>query len=338
MQTNCKIAVAATCVGTMAICLPLLANACVLVYPTVHVGTEFRVHVSRDGRPVASLRLALYRREKSNPGIGSATYSETDKSGSTRFTELSPGSYFLRAEHDAGVPDGFEVDVSPNGPRDVTVSLRWPNQRPLDVESAKGELHTFDYYPSKTQSQFSLSLVEGVSGNVIARTETDSKGWFDFNLDALPGIYFIQLSLGGHRASSEPRDLGDIAIEIARPAERKLLDLDIGWTDCGLSYAERVKYPDIKSHQICGEITDSLGEAISNAQVMLLEDGKGTEVLQETRSAADGRFTFAGQPEGVYQLLIKSRGFRPFLRIVHLEPVSPTQACQEPIVVQLEPL
>jgi len=117
-------------------------------------------------------------------------------------------------------------------------------------------------------------------------------------------------------------------------ASDELTRLD--WTSCGLSYAQGVIYPELKLDKICGAVTDSEGAVISKAQVMLLADGEDAITLEQMQSGTHGQFAFVDQPEGTYQLLVKSPGFRPFLRIIHLQSAGISGSCQQPIPIRLE--
>jgi hypothetical protein len=320
----------------VALSSPLIASACTIIYPTATAGTGFRVRVMDRGRPVHSLKLVLNRHDSSGSRKREPVYSLTDVDGYARFANLDPGSYFLTADHDSGVMDGLIVDVRPSGATNVTVSLNWPNAAPLQVRSVSGTLRGPDYYPRQTQVEVLLSLLEGVSGRVIGTTQTDSKGGFSF-AGAIPsGIYFLRLIPSELRAWDGEQIEGMIAIEVDPKAAQDALDLDLGWSSCGLGYAQRAKYPEMKVSKLCGDVADDAGGVISDAQVMLLANGENAEILEETRSGTDGQFTLRGRNEGTYMLLVKSPGFQPFLRVMHMDTSGTSEGCQQPINVRLK--
>jgi iron complex outermembrane receptor protein/vitamin B12 transporter len=59
---------------------------------------------------------------------------------------------------------------------------------------------------------------------------------------------------------------------------------------------------------VSGVVVDALGGRVPGAAVTLLRDGQS---LQETRSAADGTFSFSGLASGRYQVRVGAQGFQP---------------------------
>jgi hypothetical protein len=127
-----------------------------------------------------------------------------------------------------------------------------------------------------------------------------------------------------------------IAIEVDPKAKQDVLDLDLGWSSCGLGYAQRSGYPEIQVSTICGNVKDSIGAVVSNAQVMLMASGEGSDILEHTQSGTIGEFVLDQPENGTYQLLIKSSGFRPFLQVIHVEAGGATHGCKQPIRVRLD--
>ncbi len=328
------------CVGIWAILLsflaPCMAHACSVVYRTVEVGPNFRVRVTDRGRPVKGLRLVVGVDSTSTPQRPRNNFAVTDSDGYVRFSNHSPGSFIITTDKDDALADAAVVKVSPGGPRDVTVSMSWPSSEPITVRSVSGTMRGPDFYPSEQQVPLSLSLLEGISSRVIAETTSDSRGRFNFAEHVSPGLYFLRLNRSGLRGWSSEQIEGRIAIEISESAKRDALDLDIGWSSCGLTYGQHETSGVLTLAKVCGEITDSMGADIANARVLLMPSNEEGKVLEQTASGRDGRFTFSERPEGDYRLLIKSPGFRPFLRPIHLEPGSSSAGCMEPVEVQLE--
>lgn len=335
MQNVRNIAIAVYLAVFATLLFPLVAHTCSIVHRTVRVGREFRVRAVDHGRPVEAFRVVIFRANNpSTSAEGHAIYALTDKHGYARFANLEPGSFFLTVDHDAGVPDGVNLDVTSEIASDMTVTLQWPSKSPLTVQSVRGAVLTPDFYPSQVQYVVSLSPLEGISGRVIATVDTDSKGRFNFDEDVPPGIYFLRL--GPPSGSGEGRPLeGLIAIEVNRKAKRTELNLDVGWTSCGLVYTEGVKYSEMTVSRICGDVTDVQGGAVPNAQVLLLGSGDAAEVVDQIRSERNGQFDFQAQREGTYQLLVKSPGFRPYLRVIHVQHGEASQGCPQSIHVRL---
>ena len=128
--------------------------ACTVVYPGVRVAPNFRVRVEDHGRPIRGLRVEI----GSYQG-GHRTVTDTDRNGFALFRGVRPGSYHLSADHDAGIPDGADLEVKLDGPTDVTVPLKWPITAPVLVRSLKGMIRGPDYLPGQSQPRLSLDLL-----------------------------------------------------------------------------------------------------------------------------------------------------------------------------------
>jgi hypothetical protein len=317
---------------------PCIAQACSIVYSNVKVGTRFRVKVTDRGRPVKALRLVLSSSESLKTKRVVTIYSVTDADGFAGFSNLSPGQFFLSAEHDlSSFPDGTGIEVTPNGPVNVTVRLKWPSAPPVSVRSVGGVMRGPDYYPSQVQGQLSISLLESGSARVISTAVTDTKGRFTFAGETPPGLYFIRVNPSGIRGWSGEQIEGMIAIEVDPNAKQDMPDLDLGWSSCGLGYAQREQgeYAEIQVSKLCGNVTDSLGAVISNAQIILLAVGEDAQILEQTQSGPTGTFDLSQPENGTYKLLVKSPGFRPFLRPMRVEAVGTSDDCRQPIRVRL---
>jgi hypothetical protein len=315
---------------------PCIVRACSIVYPTVQVGRGFRVRVTDRGQPVRALRLVLSHPESPKSKRVVAVYSLTDADGYASFANLDPGSFLLTSDHDGGVADGVAVEVSLGGPANVTVPLKWPSLTPVPVRSMSGIVRGPDYYPSQEQVPLSLSLLEPMSARVIATTLSDSKGRFAFTDEVPAGIYFLRLNPSRLRGWSGEQMEGLITIEVSGKAKDDALDLDLGWSSCGLTYKQRQIYPEARLGRICGDIADIEGAAVSNAQVLLLASGEGAEVLEQTKSGVQGQFSIHERQEGTYKLLIIYPGFQPYLRWILFDATGSIEGCQEPIHVRLE--
>jgi hypothetical protein len=285
--------------------------------------------VTNRGRRVSGLRLVL-KPDSPTSGNRGVSYALTDAKGYARFDDLAPGSYLLTPELDAGVPAGIIVDVTPEGAVEPTLRLKWPNTAPLLARSVSGTLRDPDYYPQQSQPQLSVSLLDSLSGRVLKETHADIKGQFAFNDPIRPGLYFLRIGdLSGKRSG------GTIAVQVERDAQGDALDLDLGWTTCGLTYAQRQKYPDMIEKSLCGNVADVPGAVIPNADVWLLSNENDSQIVERSQTDGMGQFALREQRGGSYQLLIKKAGFRPFIRIVRLENVERSDSCRHPINVQL---
>jgi hypothetical protein len=112
----------ATLLALLGIFAQFPAYACSIVYPTVPVGTNFRVRATNNGLPIGSLPLVLADSLSSRRVF----HSTTDAEGFALFSGVPAGSFLLTAERDGGM-SGVVVKVSATGPTNVIVPLQWPD-------------------------------------------------------------------------------------------------------------------------------------------------------------------------------------------------------------------
>jgi hypothetical protein len=204
------------------------------------------------------------------------------------------------------------------------------------VRSVSGTMRGPDFYPSEQQPPLSLSLLESISSRVIAETTSDSRGRFKFAEHVSPGVYFLRLNRSGLRGWSGEQMEGLIGIEVSEAAKEDSPDLDIVWSSCGLTYAQRETFGVLALPKVCGEITDSVGVDVSKAEVLLMANNDEGKVEEQIESDRYGQFAFSEHLEGDYRLLIKSPGFEPFLRLIRVGPSALADGCENPIQVQLQ--
>jgi hypothetical protein len=327
MQKSHRLSIAIIFAVLIAVLCPVIAPGCVVVSHSEHVGTAFRVRVWDRGRPVPALQLELAPSspDSPNPRQIDALYSTTDADGYARFAGLPAGSYLLSAKNEGEFGYGEFIDVSPNRAPNSIVRLTWPTDTPLSVRSASGTLRVSQYYPQKTQTQFSLSLLDGLSGRTLAVTRTDDQGRFSFTDPLRDGIYLIQV-----REMS-----GAITVEVKRNANAEGVDLNLGSTDCGMTYSQRRIYPELITENVCGDVADDYGASVPAARVLLMSNEKEPQIVESTQTDEQGHFVLQEQREGTYELVVKRDGFFPYLQVVHIEPTRDPPKCQKPISVRL---
>ncbi len=294
---------------TVALALISIAGpslACTVVYHGVVVGSNFRVKVEDKGHPVKGLAVQLYR-----TGAGKIQ-AVTDKNGLALFRDVPPGAYHLNADHDAGIPDGAEIEVRAQHLSEITVPLRWPSATLVTVASLKGVLHLPDQIPGQPQALISLQLLEGVSGRKLRTANTDEKGAFEFP-GVGSGLYFLRLSgLTGLD--------GVIPISVEPSVATASLDLDLGWTSCGLFYSDRSQCPqtDLHMDRLAGRVVDQTGAAIPGAEVLL--SYVSGNLMQRVRNQNTGEFDSLRPADGTYQLIVRANGFTTLRRTLIVEP------------------
>src|SRR5580658_8353524 len=94
--------------------------------------------------------------------------------------------------------------------------------------------------PRHSQPRFSLDLLEGTTGRRLKGAQTNDSGEFDFE-SAASGLYFLSLKPSGLRGWSGEQISGLIVVAVDRTAPSENLDIDLGWTSCGLQYTDQSK-------------------------------------------------------------------------------------------------
>jgi Carboxypeptidase regulatory-like domain len=274
--------------------------------------------VEDQGHPVKSLRVEIVGIK----GGGSRAEAITDNNGFAFFRGVKAGSYHLSADHDAGIADGVDLDVTRDGPTNITVPLKWPNTAPVPVRYLKGIIRVPGYVPGQPQSELSLDVLEGSSVQSRKTLRTNARGEFNSE-DAAPGLYFLRLKPSGVRDWAGEQITGLIAVVVDRNAAVDHLDLDLTWSSCGLNSADQSKCPhnDLHTGRLAGQVMDPAGAVISFAKIILL-DSTGT-LAEELQSDRDGKFASTRLlPQGTCQLTVSSTGFTPFRGTLHAEPNS----------------
>lgn len=289
------------------------AGACTIFYGTVHVGPDFRVRVQDQGRPVKGLRLKIAGQE-----------AVTDRDGFASLRNVGPGTYFAGVDHDDGIADGVYLNVSAHGPAGVIVPLKWPVHPPVPVRSLQGTLRLFGLFPGSPQDENEIGLLQGLSGRLLKTTRSTARGEFQF-ANVAPGLYFLRVGTSGL-----------IAVAVDPGAEAGHLDIEIGFSSCGMWYTDRsrCRHRDITVEQLCSVIRDISGGPIPNAQIRLF-DVRGTPISSgQTRSDDGGRFSLPDISPGSYRLLTASLGFTTFDTMVHVEPGG-GRTCGRPLEIRL---
>lgn len=298
------------------------AIACTILFPTVHVGPTFRVLVTDRGRPVKGLRIQLTTGDDKSLTVQAAYEAVTDQKGSAVFNQIAPGRYFLAADHDAGIGDGFSVEVStrdpigvsPGDPADGVLHIKWPSKVPFQVRELKGTLR-----PDSPTGRLTVSLLEAITGKTILATETD--GAFSFP-DQGPGIYFLKV-LGYSTGEAESIN-GLIPVELTKDAPDERLDILVGESSCGLYYTDQklCERPRLTVAHVAGRVVDVMYAVVPNAEIVLSASNSLTSLQPKQRSNAEGRFTFPDLEDGSYQLVVKSPGFSPLRQTLYVSHIA----------------
>jgi hypothetical protein len=314
-----------------------VSAACSYLVAQIKAGPQFRLHVTDRGAPVVGARYEL--RKMDAPTGDPVAVCLTDSGGFANFTNLQPGMYRL-----GGKSDPFDhraiIDVSDDSKTGTTVEWTLPESNPIVVRSATGTLIGQDFYPTMSQSAFSLALLDVESGEEIKVTTSDYKGRFSFGPDVPNGRYFLRLS------NNQIPYGGRVLIEIRPGAKYPNLDLDLTWPDCiGLLSAVREDREPIETTIVCGSvqgvdgwpIVQSLDGQPVPAHVYLFKGRDDPVVAAETTTDPKGKFQFNSQVIGVYRLVVLAPfAFEvPFVQMVRIQPGN-SNDCAKPILAKLQ--
>jgi hypothetical protein len=303
--------------ASLAVLVQQPCAACTVTVNTIDVGRDFRVLVEDRGQPVRQLQVALSSR-------GTVDYtSMTDANGIASFGNVAARVYQLSVSHDSGLQT-TEVRVHRDQFEDSIVRLSWPGAALAVAQSLTGVLRIAT---EESQQSISLQVVDGLSGRVLRSGTTAPGGVFEFQ--GLPdGRYFLRLTTSELTNWPRTKATGSIPVVIQSSSQTDHLDLDIGWSSCGLYYANQssCKQSEFELKKLAGSIVDASGAVIVNTEISLFDlNGK---LISRTQSDRAGEFALMGPETGTYRLLVQSAGFTPLRRTVKIGPNSKGSAVQ----------
>ena len=188
-----------------------------------------------------------------------------------------------------------------------TLNLTWPNLEVISVQNASGRL------ASSETVRFHLKLIKADSGEEIDMTMPDRTGHFRFS-SVVSGLYFLRV----RHLSFE----GDIPLNIDPAAERSELDLSIGFSTCGLEYADNREcspQAPLKVSDLCGIIVDPSGAIIPDSAIQFTLATDQATPSKGIRPRSDGTFEIRNLHAGQYMLRVSRLGFYPLQVPVHFQ-------------------
>lgn len=283
------------------------AAACSIFYPVLPVGPAFQVHVKDRGHPVRGLRITL-------TGKNDAKTAETSENGTVHFRNIPPGTYKISAEFDGGMPDAATLNVTANGPADKTIPLRWPNHTPLSVQALKGILR-WPIEPHQ-QSILRVDLLDARTGKLQKSVQSSPSRAFNLGIPT-PGLYLLRVSPIDTASDGAIRFAGTVPVEVDPKAAYPELDLEFGWTSCGVTVTPLHTCPrqDLNTTSLSGQVLDPSGASIARAAISLFNTNH--EIAEQLTSDEDGRFASPKQFDGDYDLIVTSPGFTTLRQPLH---------------------
>lgn len=160
-------------------------------------------------------------------------------------------------------------------------------------------------------------------------TETTPSGAFAFDLNQ-PGIYFLSVTESNPRDPKATPMAGLIPISLEPDAAAEHLDLELGWSDCGLFYLDLLPCPrpNLLLQQLRGRVIGPSGElivkgrdllnhtvppfnpdgyAIENADIYLVDPGGN--LVEHLVSGPSGEFASSRPLTGAYDLFVRDWGY-----------------------------
>ena len=299
-------------IGKVGLLIALVAATlwpCTFFYPTVSVGSDFRVKVEDRGRPVKGLRLVL-----TPSGNLSA---RTGPDGIASFQAIPPGNYGLKAPVDMNLPSTISLNVSANRTAGEVVPFKWPSLASIPVRALRGTIRGPIFNPRGPQPNATIDLMEALSGKVLRSFQTTGWGQFDVP-DVTAGLYFLVLK------SFDPPIAGPIsgaiAIDVNPSASADRVAIDVGWTSCGLFYRNSADCfrATLRVARIAGRVVDSTGGSIGNAGVLIYDSSE--KLIEELTADNAGNFSATLARQGRYEIVAHQQGFTPLRTSVQLDP------------------
>ena len=287
------------------LCSQPFAVACVVDYKTVHVRKSFRIVVRNGQRPIAGVRVDIYKRVNGFAPEKPALSLLTDVSGAIEVARLNVGSYLAATE---GPGQGSAVNLEVGSTRSDTqreVILGWPATTVLKMKALAGVLASNN--PWTPFENIHAELWTAGADLPLAITDTWTEGRFRFN-ETEPGIYILRVN-GQQKRAGEWQVKGDIPIELsnADPGLPESLSLHLAMTSCGITYDE-CPVPDVVSVTSRRmRFIDPLGAAIGKAKYELLDE-RGA-VIAGGSTDVDGIAVLPFSLLGKMTLQIASPGF-----------------------------
>lgn len=110
----------------------------------------------------------------------------------------------------------------------------------IEVRSLQGTIRAPEHYPGQPRPKLSFDLFEGVSGRRLESLQTDETGNFDIQ-NAGAGLYFLNLKPSDLKDWGNDPITGQIIVAVLPDAAAENLDIDLGWSSCGLSYVNHTE-------------------------------------------------------------------------------------------------
>jgi hypothetical protein len=175
-------------------------------------------------RPVGAVKVILLTQEKMNHEISAIT----DTRGTAEFSEVPSGKYTVHIDGARFWESEAQLTVDAVTGTPTEIHLLWP-QRAYIVRQVRGWLmDAFTGIWSSTEPNYKprpfvgaqVQLIDLTSGRVVARTQTDDKGYYEF-VSVGPGFYLVRFNENSYSPNYSPNF--NMAVEVDTAAGREHL-------------------------------------------------------------------------------------------------------------------
>jgi hypothetical protein len=149
-----------------------------------------------------------------------------------------------------------------------------------------------------------VELLDARTGISHGSTNTAADGAFDLGAPA-PGLYFLRVT----PTERAPGGAGNVPIEVDARAAHAEMELEFGWTSCGVHYSARHECPrqELNITSLSGQVLDPAGASIGRATLRLFNMQR--EIVEQLTCDEAGRFLSKKQLDGNYELVVSAPGF-----------------------------
>lgn len=290
--------------------------ACSIFPPMIDVAHDFDVLVMDNGKPVAGIPIQVTK-----IGVEDGTpllTLKSDKNGRITIRGLKSGEYSVDSKGAIWVP-GFVARIGNPKAKNLkkVVEFHWPFNQIVQTKSLQGRLWSANPHQPFEDLEVKALLIDG---SVVAGSQfTGRSGQFDFS-SLGPGLYVLQMHAKQPAVQKNWEAEGGIVVEVAPGAETasQSLDLSIGMSSCGISYAQCAPAAPITLTSREMRVMDPLGAAVGSAEY-ILSDGSGSQVAMG-KTEDSGVALLPGGLAGSYKLSIFRLGFTPLEQALDFAP------------------
>jgi hypothetical protein len=141
--------------------------------------------------------------------------------GRIAFKGIASGDHYLCAKNGSDLRMFAWVKVSTQEADERTIQVNLPGSSPIVVRNIGGVI--------RWERRLNIALLDYNTSKLLAKTETNSIG--EFHEKTVPvGKYWLEIS-----SAAKGDEQGRVLVELRPEADEKQIDLDVGFTSCGMT-------------------------------------------------------------------------------------------------------